>query len=320
MKSTTVLCVDDDPRILHALKSALNRRYNVVCAGSGAQALELLAKQSVQIILLDQRMPEMSGLELLRQARTVAPNAIRVLLTGYSDLNAVVSSINEGEVFRLLSKPWSNEVLLATLARAEALANSLAQTGLAAGSTEILETVALLRCVVTPDTPALAESAVAASYTCYSANTPDAILTELEARPEIGMLLVEFSQQNELDERWIQFLGQLKRARPALVTLVLSASLDFNLLTRLINQVQVFRYLSAPCSPERLKAALASAVEQHRWLHQHPDARYLSEDSQELPVVVAPTPTALTPGPTPRTEGGVMAWLRHRLQRGRTSN
>ncbi len=280
----TVLCVDDEPHVLQALNRVLNKRYHVLCAQSGTQALKLLRDQEVHILITDQRMPEMSGLDLLRQVRQQFPQVVRLLLTGYADLNAVVGSINEGEVFRLLNKPWSNEALLATLARAENLATNLSRP-LPESALNPSVPVALLRCMAAHGNPLLPDTATLERYPTYRASTPEEVLNQLEAHPEIGVLLVEFGQTVELDETWVQFLRRLKRAKPTLVSLVVSNVLDFNFLAQLINQAQVFRYLSMPCSEERLQAALASALEQHLWLTQHPDSIYASEDSQEIPVL-----------------------------------
>lgn len=280
----TILCVDDDPHVLQALNRVLGKRYHILQAESGIQALRLLRDQEVHILITDQRMPEMTGLDLLRQVRQAYPQVVRLLLTGYADLNAVVGSINEGEVFRLLNKPWSNEALLATLARAESLAANLSRP-LPESTHNPATPVALLRCAACNGASLLPDAVTLERYPTYRASNPEEILSQLGTYPEIGVLLVEFSQQTEMDESWVQFLGRLKRAKPTLVTLVVSNILDFNFLAQLINQAQVFRYLSMPCSEERLQSALASALEQHLWLAQHPDSIYVSEDSQEIPTI-----------------------------------
>ena len=113
-----VLFVDDEPRILTTMRMLFRSNYELSFAESGQQALELLKTQPVDVIVSDQRMPGMTGIELLRAARDLNPNAMRILLTGYSDLNAIIGSINEGEIFRFVNKPWSNEELTATVARA----------------------------------------------------------------------------------------------------------------------------------------------------------------------------------------------------------
>ena len=77
-------------------------------AENGALALEFVKRFGIHVVVSDQRMPSMTGVELLRQVKELSPNSVRMLLTGYSDLAAIVGSINEGEVFRFVKKPWDN--------------------------------------------------------------------------------------------------------------------------------------------------------------------------------------------------------------------
>jgi response regulator RpfG family c-di-GMP phosphodiesterase len=110
----TVLLVDDEPNILQALQRLLRREtFRIVTATSGEEALKLLAQLSnVALIVSDQRMPQMNGAELLRRSRDLAPEAVRILLTGYSDLGDAVDAINLGGITRYLSKPWVDTELL----------------------------------------------------------------------------------------------------------------------------------------------------------------------------------------------------------------
>src|SRR3546814_612323 len=119
-----VLFVDDEPRVLTTMRILFRARYELFFAESGAAALELLKTQPIDVIVSDQRMPGMTGIELLRTARELNPNAMRILLTGYSDLNAIIGSINEGEIFRFINKPWSNDDLTTTVARAVSAARA----------------------------------------------------------------------------------------------------------------------------------------------------------------------------------------------------
>ncbi len=100
-----VLFVDDEPRVLTSMRAMFRRTYQVRCAPGAAEALEIMAQEPVEVVVSDQRMPGISGVELLSQLKTQYPNCMRILLTGYADLEAVEASINEGEVFRYLVKP-----------------------------------------------------------------------------------------------------------------------------------------------------------------------------------------------------------------------
>ena len=118
-KTPTVLVVDDEPSILSALRRLLaTASYRVLTAGSGAAALEVLGANEVDLIISDMRMPGMSGADLLSQAQALYPETMRILLTGYSEIESVVRAINEGGVYRYLSKPWDEHDLLLTLKQA----------------------------------------------------------------------------------------------------------------------------------------------------------------------------------------------------------
>ena len=114
-----VLCVDDEPQVLESLKLNLRRLYTVSTAAGGAEALALLDEaRDVAVIVSDMRMPSMNGAAFLAQARHKAPDAVRLLLTGQSDIESAISAVNDGQVFRFLSKPCAPTVLLDAVASA----------------------------------------------------------------------------------------------------------------------------------------------------------------------------------------------------------
>lgn len=114
-----ILCVDDEPQILEGLALNLRRHYELETATSGVAALEILAqKPEVAVVISDMRMPGMNGATFLAQAREVAPDAVRMLLTGQADLDSAIAAINEGQIFRFLTKPCSPPMLLAAVGSA----------------------------------------------------------------------------------------------------------------------------------------------------------------------------------------------------------
>jgi response regulator RpfG family c-di-GMP phosphodiesterase len=115
-----VLCVDDEPRVLEGLRDSLRRSFDVHVAESGAAGLALLERDpdGYAVVISDMRMPGMSGAAFLSQARRVAPNAVRMLLTGHADLDAAIAAVNDGQLFRFLTKPCSREELLRACAAA----------------------------------------------------------------------------------------------------------------------------------------------------------------------------------------------------------
>jgi len=116
-----ILLVDDEVNITKALRRLLMEvdEYDIHIANSGQEGLKLLAEEpDVGVIISDQRMPEMTGVEFLQQARKLVPDAVRILLTGYADIEASIAAINDGAVFRYLTKPWDDEKLLKAISEA----------------------------------------------------------------------------------------------------------------------------------------------------------------------------------------------------------
>jgi len=117
--SRTLLLVDDEENILSALKRLLRRDgYSLLTANSAAQGLELLASHPVDVVIADQRMPGMSGVEFLRRVKTLHPETVRLVLSGYTDLQAVTDAINEGAIYKFLTKPWDDGILRANIEEA----------------------------------------------------------------------------------------------------------------------------------------------------------------------------------------------------------
>jgi response regulator RpfG family c-di-GMP phosphodiesterase len=111
--SATLLCVDDEPNILSALRRLFRPHgYQVHVAGGGAEGLALLERTPVDLVISDMRMPEMNGAEFLERVRARWPDTVRILLTGFSDLDSTVAAINEGQIARYVAKPWDDDTVL----------------------------------------------------------------------------------------------------------------------------------------------------------------------------------------------------------------
>ncbi len=114
-----VLFVDDEAQILKALRRVMRREdAEVRTAGSGAEALEVLERTPCQVVVSDQRMPEMSGVDLLAAVRERHPDIVRMMLTGFTEMDVAVEAINRGEIYRLITKPWNDDELRAILRQA----------------------------------------------------------------------------------------------------------------------------------------------------------------------------------------------------------
>ncbi|MDP3979420.1 MAG: EAL domain-containing protein [Pseudomonas sp.] len=114
----TLLLLDDEENILRALARVLRRDgYQILMATCARDAFELLAKHDVQVILSDQRMPEMSGTEFLSRVKDLYPDTIRIVLSGYTDLKSVTDAINQGAIYKFLTKPWDDDELRQNIAQ-----------------------------------------------------------------------------------------------------------------------------------------------------------------------------------------------------------
>jgi eukaryotic-like serine/threonine-protein kinase len=257
---TKVLFVDDEERILTALEALFRADYEVLTAQGAEAAMELLKSNPVQIVVSDQRMPGMAGVELLREVRKVAPRTVRILLTGYSDLAAMVGSINEGEVFRFVKKPWDNDEIRGVMKEAAEVAAKVApppaaklraakvaasvlvidnETALAQGLRRMLEGVTVHG----------ASSAAEAAKVLQS-NDVAAVVADLRAGAT-GL---------------VSLFKLLKSKRPNTLTLLLAAQPDSEVVVDLINQAHVHRYLTKPVNAKELHAHVTDALKRYSGL------------------------------------------------------
>ena len=113
-----IMIVDDEPANLRTLERLFRQDYQVVTALSGDEALTLLEQHDVALLISDQRMPAMTGIELMMSTVALRPQMVKILLTGYTDIDALIDAINSGLVYRYLTKPWKNDDLRLTVSRA----------------------------------------------------------------------------------------------------------------------------------------------------------------------------------------------------------
>lgn len=115
----TVLCVDDEENILHSIRRLLRKEnYRLLTALSGEEALKILKENDVQLVLSDQRMPQMSGTEFLSQVKEKYPDVIRIILTGYTEVDSITELINKGNMYKFFLKPWNDQNLKLEITRA----------------------------------------------------------------------------------------------------------------------------------------------------------------------------------------------------------
>jgi response regulator RpfG family c-di-GMP phosphodiesterase/tRNA A-37 threonylcarbamoyl transferase component Bud32 len=259
-----VLFIDDEERVLNALSALFHGIYEVHTASTGAEALELIRARRFSVIVSDQRMPGMTGVELLREARTVAPSAVRLLLTGYSDFGAIVASVNESEVFRYITKPWQQAELEAIVAEAVevAIAAEAAAAGgrhfdRASGNVLVLGQPALARSV-----RELSSGAVGVQ----EAYDEDTVL-DVVSHDDIGVVVSEL--HSHIDEP-DALLHVLKKASPHTQLVALAEVPDSDLAIRLINEARIHRYLGKPVNLSLLQQAVVSGLQRYARLESAP--------------------------------------------------
>jgi len=296
-----ILFVDDEQRVLNSMRIMFRREFDLHLANSGQEALDIVKKQDIDVIVADHRMPQMTGVEVLTEVRSISPRTVRILLTGYADLDAVEGSINECEVFRFLTKPCPPDQLRETITLAVKAARqsqahlqqadpapvtSLPTQPPANGTRpeiappvqrqEIPATVSRERLaqglgivVFTNDDEVLdmVQQAVRGRLPVYSASNIVKVVKILtENRP--GVLLTDISD----DKSTIQAMtAQLKEHLPELVTIAVSPHRDVLDMVWLINHGQIFRFLRKPLSPGRCAVSLQAALKHHRMLLKNPD-------------------------------------------------
>ena len=113
-----IMIADDEPANLRVLERLFRPDYQVVTASSGAEALALLEQHDVALLISDQRMPAMTGIELMTRTVAIRPQMVKIVLTGYTDVGALIEALNSGLVYRYLTKPWNNDELRLTVSRA----------------------------------------------------------------------------------------------------------------------------------------------------------------------------------------------------------
>jgi serine/threonine-protein kinase len=265
-----VLCVDDEPNILRALSWLLRRDFQVVTAASARDALGLIHQGDFDVVISDQRMPEMSGVEFLNQVKIMAPRAMRILLTGYSDMNAVLQSVNEAEVFRFVNKPWDVVELPLIIAQAAEIARqqeAAPPPGIVAHPEVAGERLPKILVLDEDEaTHSAVELSVGDLAQIVHVTSPVDAFRLLEDE-EIGIILSE-RKLGTMD--LTHLLCLLKRKHPQIVSIVVTESDDSNLICRMINQGQIYRFITKPLKAGSLRLALKSAIAKRSELLENP--------------------------------------------------
>ena len=267
IKQARLLLVDDEERILSALKSLFRQRYHVFTTTDGNKALDFMGKYHVHVIISDQRMPIMPGVELLRRSQGISPTSVRILLTGYSDLASIVGSINDGEVYRFISKPWDNTDLQTIVAEAATIGLQLADTKTPAAALPKKMAAGVLVIDRDEEIYRVARELLGGLCPVVYAADADAAVAVMQAQ-EIAVVITDVEAgQGQLTE----MLKLLKRENPQILTIVATSASDAELVIELINEAQIFRFLNRPVNVKLLKGHLNAALQRYLTYKQAPD-------------------------------------------------
>jgi len=284
-----LLLVDDEERILRSLAMLFRLQYDLRTTTDASEALRIVEREPIHVIVSDQKMPLMRGADLLKQVKEKSPHTMRLLLTGYSELDAVVDSVNEGEIFRFLNKPWDAQDLRSTVAQAmeialasfatpaqmpgtlpesaPAIAPSAAQLMNQTGS--FVSPMSVDHILVVDDDPEVArviQEIAGPNQPVQWARSIDEAFTRI-AEGHIGVVVAEIEVGGE---RFTGALKALKRHHPEVVSMVITPFNDAGTLIGLINEGQIFRLIPKPIRKGPLAMNLASALKQHRLLKSAP--------------------------------------------------
>jgi eukaryotic-like serine/threonine-protein kinase len=266
VRKACMLVVDDEERILTALKSRFRSRYHVFTTADGNKALEFMRKYPMHVIVSDQRMPVMAGVELLRQSREISPRSVRILLTGYSDLAAMVGSINDGEVYRFVSKPWDNNELQTIVAEAVTIALELADTKTPPVELPARMEAGVLVVAKNEEIFRVTRELIGDLCPVVHAADIDAALDTME-KQEVAVLVSDFEAG---DEQLGAMLQLLKQENPQILTILVTATSDSELVIELINRLQIFRFLNKPVNVGLLKRYVHAALQRYLTFKQAP--------------------------------------------------
>jgi DNA-binding NtrC family response regulator len=231
---------------------------------------------------------------------------MRILLTGYSDLNSIIGSINDGEIFRFVNKPWANEELTSTVARAVTAARG-SQTAAAKPAEAATAPPAMPGVLVVDDDPTMPEQVrklLGAEFRVHGATSLDQAVGMLEQQ-KIGVVISDTRVQ---DHPVVTLVSTLKEHHPELVTVILTDRADAGSAIDLINRGQIYRFISKPLHGSQCKIAVNSAVRQHHRLSQAPELH------QRYQVERAPAAAATAAAGTATIAGTPSAGLLERIR------
>ena len=273
--------IDDEDRILRSLKMHFRATHDVFTTTEPDELLSYVQNNEVQVVISDQRMPKKLGVEVLKDIKDVSPHTIRILLTGYADLTAVIDSINEGEIFRYITKPWQTDELKSIVNQATQIA--LQTKDVFKENLQVAQPTIAKRKVLVIDDSEMVYLQMQQKFTQFETHWANSLekAIELLENDRFGVAITDVSLGGE---NISPVIYALKQSFPDLAVLVLTSLNDSHTLIDLINKGQVYRYLPRPSNLLLLEISIQRAYDYHETLVNQPklQARHVVDAVTEV--------------------------------------
>ncbi|GLR29493.1 Response regulator receiver domain-containing protein [Psychrobacter pacificensis] len=273
MQKPKIAFIDDEPRILRSLKMHFRQSHDVFTTTDATELMKYVSEHDVQVVISDQRMPDKQGTEVLRDIKEASPNTIRILLTGYADLNAVIDSVNDGEIYRYITKPWQNDELKKIVNKATEIAQQTQDItqNMKQGdeSQSFMNASSKRNILVLDDDESIYQeikNQFKSTYTVsWASNLEQA--AKLLQKNKFGVTITDATLN---EENITPIVYALKNIQPDLMVLMLTEFKDAHMVIDLINKGQVYRCLPRPTNFSIMSISLNRAFEHHEKLVQQP--------------------------------------------------
>ncbi|MGA4440467.1 response regulator [Psychrobacter pocilloporae] len=273
MQKPKIAFIDDEPRILRSLKMHFRQSHDVFVTTDATELMKYVSEHDVQVVISDQRMPDKQGTEVLRDIKEASPNTIRILLTGYADLNAVIDSVNDGEIYRYITKPWQNDELKKIVNKATEIAQqtqNIAQNMKQGDESQSFMNASSKRNILVLDDDESIYQEIKnqfkSTYTVsWASNLEQA--AKLLQKKKFGVTITDATLN---EENITPIVYALKNIQPDLMVLMLTEFKDAHMVIDLINKGQVYRCLPRPTNFSIMSISLDRAFEHHERLVQQP--------------------------------------------------
>ena len=275
MQKPKIAFIDDEPRILRSLKMHFRQSHDVFITTDASELMKYVSEHDVQVVISDQRMPDKQGTEVLRDIKAASPNTLRILLTGYADLNAVIDSVNEGEIYRYITKPWQNDELKQIVNKATEIAQQtqeITQNTMQGNDTQKFSggsTGSNRNVLVLDDGESVYQqikSHFKSAYTVsWASNLEQA--AKLLQKKRFGVTITDSTLNKE---NITPIVYALKNIQPDLMVLMLTEFKDAHMVIDLINKGQVYRCLPRPTNFSIMSISLDRAFDHHERLVEQP--------------------------------------------------